>query len=704
MTVTPDVAAASAVPSTSETPELTDIVQQIGNEAEHWAQELLVTIGRAGAISGLKESQIRYYEELGALQPATTTGRAGSSRLYGLSDLRRLRALALLAAHYKPSEAAEIVRRNAQRIEHGDPITIDATLAQEQHAVADGFVLTRVLSQVVAAIEAEVQLAGDAAESDGEASTEPVRVLGVLYPGRNCLPTLQPSPDIIAQQAAALCRNPAGVLVALCSAGSTLKDGEWAPELQSTTGSDAQTLMFFSREARPLANLVHQPFLAYFPADAPEQIVFVALSRAVSRHTTGLLAPSNLSRGRAGVLDRLLHFTHKMFERFQRVTRHHSVRYRSDGFPLDATRRNYTDLLKAIAEISFPGDPTAMAVLLVPDGLDDPQTLAILAEYGYIDKLVANAKIALSGDGLGLSGRAFISREPFVAEDAAESNRVQYGHEEGSRVALAVPLAATWGLVPFGVLYLASRRPEQLLTSETMFGALTMGSILSELLGRWWLTRLRKEQDVRLHQNMPQLLAWLDTLDAHGPDFRRGLAALVRLSEQLGAEPAAHKRAAVSIVVLDINHYRETIQTRSNDPFPVYAQLHVRAAIQRVLGEQSADCYWFGNDHALLLLKDHDREQAQPVVERIVDQVSASPVELPTRSPTADSISVSAAVKVLPYRSLIDLGREGPEPLRRHLIALIEQLRDRAGQAERLPRGEVRDSGATAGRGVFVVT
>ncbi|NJN19110.1 MAG: MerR family transcriptional regulator [Oscillochloris sp.] len=670
-------------PDRPEVQQLKTVVEQVRRESEGWTDELLVTISRAKEIVGLRESQIRYYEELGALQPVTTSGRAGANRLYSIHDLRRLRTLAILSEERKAAEAAELVQQYATFIDDPPPLSLAAALHQERNAVADGFFLTRIISQLIAAIETEIERRF---QRHGSHATMP-QIVGLIYPGRALFPSATPSIADVAACAEALRQAPAGALVALCPPDDEPDPRVWAPELLETTGSDAQTLLFYSRESRPIVDLVGHCFAAYVPAHAPEQNVLIAFRNMLPDAAEAPLAPTTLEAGRSFVLDQLLALTDAIFRDFRQSAQGRNYRYRSDGFPLSLTRDSYAQMLKHIAGVIFPGDDTAMAVLQVPDGLDQPQSLTILAHFGYEDYLLARAKIALKGEGQGLSGRAYCSGEPFVSLDAAaDRRRVQYAHEEDCKVALAVPLAATWGIVPFGVLYLASRRDDQTLASATIFSALIVGDILSELLGRWWLTRLRRQQDIRLHRQLTTMLTWLDSLDSHGPGFQRGLAAIMKIAEDVAAqfspEHLPPKHAYVALAVLDIEHYRETIQSRSNDPFPVYAQLHVRQAIQRVLSADFTQCYWFGNDHALLVLEDHGEAKAQDVIDRIVEQVADSPVPLPGRNGPKIFITVQPALKVVSLRSLYDLGRAGIDNLRHQVTALIDLLREQAGKAE----------------------
>ncbi|WP_129628498.1 GAF domain-containing protein [Candidatus Oscillochloris fontis] len=654
------------------------VLRQVAEEAPRWSADLRVTIGRASAICGLKQSQIRYYESLGALQPATTTGQSGASRLYNLSDLRRLRVLALLSSDYKSAEAADIVRRNASLIDHEVPFALDTALKQEGQAIADGFFLARIISEIISAFEAEL---GER-QSAHPGSTLP-RVRGLIYPGQAMLEDWPPDAATVQHLGQQLCQNPAGSLIALYRptppSDTTYNSQEWAYELLQSSGSDTQTLLFYSHESHPITEFDAAVFAVYVPSVTPAQMLVIALDAPLE---PAILEPAELAPGRRLILDRLLQLAHTIYQDFRRVTHGHGYRYRSDGFPLDLTRQSYSNILRLIGETIFPHDDSRMAVLLVPDGLDQPTTLAILAYHGYVDALVAHAKLSLEGSGQGLSGRAYRSREPFVSLNVdADPHKVRYGLEEQSHVALAIPLATSWGLSPFGVLYLASRNPDQRLDSAAMTCALVIGDILSELLGRWWLTRLRRAQDTRLHQQLPAMLAWLDSLDAHGPGFQRALAAIRRRWEQMRVvdDPVA-LHESLALAVIDINHYRELIQVRSNQPFPIYVQHHVTAAVRRVLGADYQDCYWFGNDHAVVLIDHCTGERAKALLERIVEQVADAPLSIPGRAANSDFISICAAVKVLRYQSLCDIACDDALTLNRHMSTIIDLLRNRAGR------------------------
>src|SRR5262249_38879024 len=83
-----------AMSHTDAVPEhLLPLVEGVEGAAGMGRHTLEVSTGRASAFTQLKEAQIRYVEDLGALQPAKPTAQTGSSRLYTMTDLRRLYAL-----------------------------------------------------------------------------------------------------------------------------------------------------------------------------------------------------------------------------------------------------------------------------------------------------------------------------------------------------------------------------------------------------------------------------------------------------------------------------------------------------------------------------------------------------------------------------------------------------------------------------------
>src|SRR4051812_13257311 len=60
--------------------ELAKALKEVDEEAKYWETTLTVNIGRASEWSKLKDTQIRYFEQLQVFQPTTTTGQAGAMR------------------------------------------------------------------------------------------------------------------------------------------------------------------------------------------------------------------------------------------------------------------------------------------------------------------------------------------------------------------------------------------------------------------------------------------------------------------------------------------------------------------------------------------------------------------------------------------------------------------------------------------------
>ena len=368
-----------------------------------------------------------------------------------------------------------------------------------------------------------------------------------------------------------------------------------------------------------------------------------------------------------------------LFHEFRNFSLARNYRYRSDGYQIEYTQANYRLLLEKVRALIFSGDDDSMAVLLIPNSLDRPLSLSILAHSGYDDDLAPRAKLDLSGEGQGLSGRAYNLREPFFSLNADSDPRVEYAMEEHSRSALAVPFVTSWGLPPFGVLYLASKSSPSSLDSQSAYLALILGNILSEQLGRWWLTRLRRAHDLLLHRNMDDMVDWLESLDQHGPNFQQALDRLMAIWAQIDARAPNQRDGFLALIVFDIDQYRQNVQQRGNEPVPLKAQLHVRRAIQKIL--PNAPEYWFKNDHVCLILEGHDAENARSLARRIANQVQTLPPDILDENDRKITISVSAAIKVMSYDDLHDLEQAADERLRRHLQNILDDLHEQTRHA-----------------------
>lgn len=673
-------------------PELLDVVDEVNRAAERWQSELAVSIGRARELTMLKETQIRYFEELAAIQPEKGA-EPGASRAYSIRSLRRLYALALLGRQgLRPADAADLVRRYAHLIEQGGHRSIDAIATHESQVVVDGFLLSRLASQLIDALQLELdgsiadqEAQGDSTDGAAGAPDRPRLIIReLILPMRAVFSVPEPSAAEIQRVGRELRRDPSDTLIALCrdsSAPIAVSEAD-AQRLPAPTfaegGRDDRTVLFYSPERHDLPQREAYQFSAYIPRGAPDRallLVVESVGGAALPAVRTIAAPA-----RALLLDRVLGLCAEAFAQFRSHALIKPYRYRSDGFPFAQTRKSYSALLELLLRVLFPAPAHALAVLLIPDRLDQPTFLEALAESGYGDQ-APRARIALSGEGQGLSGRAYKLREPFLSLDAASDPRVAFGLEESCHSALALPLTVGPGLPPFGVLYLGSRHPAWSFDSELVYVVTLLASILGELLGRRWMTRLRKAVELSLHQRVDELVRWIDGLDQNGPDLERAIERIEALWRRLDLQNADQMGGSLALVVLDIDHYKHVVQSEGPQSLPSVAQLHVRQAIAKVIG--GFEGYWFRNDHALLVLCDTSRDQAAALVQRIAAQVRDVPPAVKNPQGRYLRLTISAAVQMLSYADLYYLGRGRPD-LRTQLESIVGRLRERT----RSPEGE----------------
>lgn len=644
---------------------------------------LSVSIGRASALTGLRESQVRYFEELKALHPAKATASPGSPRLYTLNDLRRLYTLAQLVEHgYRPIEAAETVKQYAGLIERGDHRSLADLVREEDLAATDGFMLACLAGQLMDTAEIELNRSQVEAATDTsaipprETALEPpgVQIIGMIMPMKwtftAAAPTDLTCADIqqIVQQVSV---DPSQMLIAFRERDTAVWPGGQPPRASATAGHSTRTLLFYSREPQTLPPCDQCRYCVYAPRDHLHRVLVIMV--AVTNEPAGSLALQVSGSARTAFFDRTLQLCELIFRRFRRVAPIKAYRYYSDGSTIAQNQQQYQQVLRTIRHILFPQPDETMAVLLIPDSLEQPATLSVLAHDGYVDDLAMRAKLDLHGAGQGLSGRAFLLREPFLSLDAQHDARVAYALEEHCGAALAAPLAMSWCGAPFGVLYLAVRNTAQSITSELAYVALAVSSVLSELLGRWWLTQLRHVRATAFYQNIDAMIGWLDSLDRQGPDLQRALDAIQAVWTRIEHGEMTQRNDSLALVVFDIDNYRQNVQIASDVLFPMRAQIHLRAAIRKILPGVTG--YWFKHDHALLVLEHHSKAQAGAVVRRIANQVKTVPLAMHGTSGKTVKISVSAAIQVMTYQDLYDLDPLGGVQLRQQVQAIIEHLR-----------------------------
>jgi DNA-binding transcriptional MerR regulator len=655
--------------------DLRDVIERVQQQAETWRDMLSVSIGRARALTNLEETRIRYFEDLGALQPSKATGQVGASRLYTLSDLRCLYALALLVKDhaYRPAEAAKIVKIHRHLIESGLPGSIPALLSHEDHARIDAFLLARLMSQLLDAAQIELrQTSCELAYLSPPESICQARVIGLILPMHPLgIDAGALSADAVQRLGHALRQTPQNILVAIDRSAMAPPSSVQVPPALAESGRNDSTELFYSAEAWSIPYPEHCHYCLYLPEHRPD--VAALLLVVVEPGSAGIphvLRPRTPAR--VTLFDRILALGAALFHDIRNTMAVRNYWYRSDGFPIEHTQAAYRQLLEHIRSVIFPGDQQSMAVILTPNSLEHPTALSILAQQGYDADLALRVKLDLSGEGQGLSGRAYTMREPFFSLNARTDPRVAYAMEEHCQVALAVPLMPGWGATPFGVLYLASKSSSKALTSDVAYVGLILGTILGELLGRWWLNRLRRVRDFDLHQRAEETVRWLDSLDHHGLDFERALDHVKAIWDRIACEEGTQRDAPLALVVLDIDHYWQRVLAKSTDIVPLTAQRHVRGAIQKIVPD--VHDYWFKNDHALLILENQGQDATLATVRRIANQVQALPFILPDAGGKKITLSVSAAIKILTYQDLYDLDSGGGTALRQQMRAIIDDL------------------------------
>lgn len=656
---------------------LTDIVKRVQEKADQWRDALTVSIGRARELTDLEETRIRYFEELGVLQPSKSSVGSGNNRLYTLADLRCLYALTLLTKEYdlRPAEAAALVKDHRSQIEFGQPPSLSDLVQRESSVVADGFLLARLMSQLIDATQTELATVCEQQVTPPDTTnSQGFRVVGTVMLMRPIiLDSLELTYATVQRQGRAACQRPKNALIALDRATFFAPDvGAGQPSPSQATMRDDSTILFYSRnEPYELPLRDEHRFCVYVPRQGQNQLLWLILEHANAVDPPAVLNPDPARRA---MLDHVTDLCARIFPSFSSSELTKNYRYRSDGFLLEHSQIAYRTLLNQIVQTIFADPQHCVAALLIPNSLERPTALTMLAAYNYDDAFVSRVKLDLSGEGQGLCGRAYNLREPFFSSNAASDSRVAYALEEHSKAALAVPLLMNGFTAPLGVLYLASQQSRDALQSDDAYFALILANILSEQLGRWWLTRLRKNHDQTLHQQMGSIVRWLDSLGPHGRDFQAAIDTLHGLWLKARSDEDAADSTPIALVLFDIDGYRQNVQSHSPKPVPLEAQTHVHNAIAKIV--QDARSYWFKNDHALVILHNTDAGKALLLARRIANQVRTLPTSLPDPDDKNLTITVSASIKVISYRDLLDLDSEGGANFRSQMQSVLDDLRE----------------------------
>jgi hypothetical protein len=580
----------------------------------------------------------------------------------------------LLKHGYRPAQAAEIVRSLAHLIDRGAMRNIADVLRREGDAITDGFLLSRLASQVIFAAQLELrERAPDA------------RITAMFVVEQVIDPASTVDVTRIGRELAADARD---MLVALDRATIVGEPFEGGDSLWSD--DESSIVLFYSRESWSVPLPDNTAFCCYRPPSAPETTVVFAVQSVVPEIIPPVFNVALPARDH--LIDWMVRMCCVIFPEFRQATYAHGYRYRSDGYRLAHTRDTLNRLMQRMRSLIFGDDAeVSMACLLLPNDLYKPTHLSILAHAGYSEEIARRVRLSLSGEGEGLSGRAFLTREPFLTRDAAHDERVYGAQNEHCKVALAVPLLSHWDTHPFGVLYLASQRPASPLLSETAFVALVFSNILSELLGRWWLTRLRRKHDALLHTYVTEYIRWFNGMDLHGPEFEEGVRQIEHIWERAAAMSEAGSgravvermsRQYVTLAVLDIDRCR-SYHDRGDEPFLLAAQRHVQKAVEQIL--PGVRGYWFKNDHTLLVLDGCSLDEAVVLIRRIASRVQMVPVVIAGRSERT-TITISAALKALSYQELYDLSHHDRDVLKSSLTSIIDTLYEQTHGWERTIR------------------
>jgi hypothetical protein len=724
---------------------LSDLVANVESKAKDWQDELAVSIGLASSLTGLEDTKIRYFEDLKVLKAVRRVreGRTGSNRVYQMDDLRRLYALKLLEDHYTPANAASFVKENDDLIAYGPMPPSPPLLKLEGEASAatlDGFLLSKIATQLLYAAQSELDDLYTLYKGLGEQKPEGEKSEEAIS-GVNKKNSEEKKPKVVSLKLFKMKPEEtiSGANVKeksydLLGASDTLHVIDRAQIEPAGSGKkegqrsvydlgDESTLLLNGAAVPGLRELETCEHFFYTPSD-DNLHTMILLVRHASRvgASKGLLElgitdlPELPEKEREReeerrkmhrqAFDGLLGLCAPLLKNFTKAPSP-KLLYRIDGYVGSQTEEVYKRILREMRLLIFPDDDPdyddnpydkgSMACILVPDNLDQPTYLSILAQDGYPDDPGREARLELiKPDGKptddGLSGRAYNAREPFFSPDAEDDKRIEYAVEEHCKVALAVPIMMSGARAPLGVLYLASRAKRNENSSRNAFVGLLFGSILSELLGPWWLTRARRKWENKWHKDYKEMIHWLDGMGAHSVDLERGYAVAhklwqEKLKEKLkedlttSSSSLANRQKSLALIVFDIDKLADRHQGKTADPFVLRAQLRISAVIKDLSkgeAEDYAQGYWFGNDHTLVI-RDSTPEDVKDFARRVLTQVRLRPLSLPGSGGASTPISVSGAFKVIGHRALIDIAPDSTDEakFRGQFFADVAKLRER---------------------------
>jgi DNA-binding transcriptional MerR regulator len=128
---------------------LENILQNLDYEPPGWEDEFYVSIGRASELSGLSESQIRYFESLGGVTIGQREGPKERNRVYTRQDVRLLRAV-YQCTDARPAEIAQIIKEHQERIlERLGQVSLPQVLRHEEAVAGRDFLISGLVSVLI---------------------------------------------------------------------------------------------------------------------------------------------------------------------------------------------------------------------------------------------------------------------------------------------------------------------------------------------------------------------------------------------------------------------------------------------------------------------------------------------------------------------------------------------------------------------------
>ena len=125
---------------------LKNILQNLDYEPPGWEDEFYVSISKAAELSGLSESQIRYFENLGGVNLGQREGPKERNRVYNKQDVRLLRAV-YLCSDARPAEVAQVIREHQERIlEQLGRVTLPQIMRHEESVAGHDYLITGLVS------------------------------------------------------------------------------------------------------------------------------------------------------------------------------------------------------------------------------------------------------------------------------------------------------------------------------------------------------------------------------------------------------------------------------------------------------------------------------------------------------------------------------------------------------------------------------